>query len=489
MKALALVILSVVDGCTWTKIIEHDQASLWTQPAALTTNIASYFILREGPPGDAACPPLEWSEIPALMTGPGVLHPEPSSFFRIKSTTALPDGDAVVSHAAQMYPIAPRFFAFEIMILASGRTRIDLFIDFANCSSMRAMGVLDYEHWKLSSIAWRTTDYIKGSWPSVSHDHHPSKGCRRFVFERAGQSFVEVLRTGDRDECNWEKLRGGWIVPSDHPDGGFDKSHSPVGKWKAPACEAELSATSWTPSRQTDICFLGDSHISKMRKIGAFAKTAPARARAVFSAERHYPIDDEQFGVPHWNANITSEKVMKMMTSRFYESDALTAIHAGDRQKLAVRKAEAMAKSLHSCRETGARATLMSLGSHAPGHSALDIETTLALISNTSENHCLVLAPTFDVRHEQIPVGFGLQANFRNTYRVETAYHALVRSAIKRNFKVLDLFHMTLGLHPDPIGFSQPMRSDAVHFGSEYFEIARVMWAGIGLLCFPDEAA
>ena len=72
---------------------------------------------------------------------------------------------------------------------------------------------------------------------------------------------------------------------------------------------------------------------------------------------------------------------MKMMTSRFYESDALTAIHAGDRQKLAVRKAEAMAKSLHSCRETGARATLMSLGSHAPGHSALDIETTLALIS------------------------------------------------------------------------------------------------------------
>ena len=53
----------------------------------------------------------------------------------------------------------------------------------------------------------------------------------------------------------------------------------------------------------------------------------------------------------------------------------------------------------------------------------------------------------------------------------------------------MDLFHMTLGLHPDPIGFSQPMRSDAVHSGSEYFEIARVMWAGIGLLCFPDEAA
>jgi hypothetical protein len=130
------------------KIIEHDQASLWTQPAALTTNIASYFILREGPPGDAACPPLEWSEMPALMTGPGVLHPEPSSFFRIKSTTALLDGDAVVSHAAQMYPIAPRFFAFETMILASGRTRIDLFIDFANCSSMRAI-----EPWAYSTLS------------------------------------------------------------------------------------------------------------------------------------------------------------------------------------------------------------------------------------------------------------------------------------------------------------------------------------------------
>ena len=311
MKALAVVILSVVDGCTWTK----NNRARPSEPLDAVSCAHNQYRVVFHP-----------SRRPARRRGLPATRMVGDSSVDDRSRRSPPRAFIVLSH--QEHDGAPRWGCCRVScstnvsdcaeilrvrdhdsgVGAYAHRSLYRLCELQLDASHRAMGVLDFEHWKLSSIAWRTTDYIKGSWPSDSHDHHPSKGCRRFVFERAGQSFVEVLRTGDRDECNWEKLRGGWSVPSDHPDGGFDKSHSPVFKWKAPACEAELSATSWTPSRQTDMCFLGDSHISKMSKIGALVKTAPARARAVFSVEWYYPIDDEQFGVPHWNANKTSEK-------------------------------------------------------------------------------------------------------------------------------------------------------------------------------------